>query len=197
MFNMWNCSSFKTTITPSMKLYASLHRFFPFFILFIIFLGGASACSSDEPYVRTPEDIIGVWTNGDGRYMFLDTNTRAYNLYVTEQDGEIIGEWKQDGYFYEPGYNLVIYIDERNIMDVFQIISMTDSELVWCWVKEIKASDIIDGKEGVGEIIGDIIKEAQEGFKIDPSLYQYFHKISMDEFYDIIDSTDLNYPWDF
>ena len=180
-----------------MKNFSWLYKKFPFFLTSLLLLVARSSCRSDDPIVRTEYDIMGVWTNGEGRYMRLGDDTRAYNLYVTEQDGETIGWWEQDGYFYEPGYNILLYIDNRSILDVFQIVTLTESEMTICWVKEITVSDIMTGDKEVGQLIGEIIKEAQEGFQLDPALYQYFYRISEEEFLKIVDSLDLYYPWDY
>lgn len=148
----------------------------------------------DEPDYRSHEDLYGVWTDNNGRYILFDDGNRAYNLYVTEQDGETIGTWEQDGYFYEPGYNLVIYIDYRSEPEIFQVVELTQNKLIWCWV-----DNLMDGYQSgmsIGEIIGKIIKDAHDGYDLDPKLYQYFDRVPDDEFYEMIERLDIMLPWD-
>ena len=161
--------------------------------LIAIFAFGLSSCSDSEPEVRHQDDIIGYWTDGKGRYMNLESETVAYNLYVYDQDGLTIGRYEQDGYFYEPGYNLVLYMDESLNPQVYKIVELSDKEMIWCWVEDIRES--FDNNDSVGEIIGQIIKDAQEGFDLDPANYLYFYSITEDEYLDIVDSLDVIEPW--
>lgn len=149
-----------------------------------------SSCNHDDE-VRMPEEIMGVWSPNDDVYLeFCDDNI-VRHLNISYQDGESIGTWTTDVYYYEPGYNLVIYLSAEHHADVYEIVELSSDKLTWCWVDEINARDA----ESIGQIIGDIINKAQEGFHLDPELYQTFNKISKDEFLSIIENLDLNYPW--
>lgn len=150
-------------------------------------------CSDDNNDVRRPEDIIGIWSPSGNRYLEFGDDYTVHNLDIYYQDGEYIGDWITDAYLYEPGYHLVIYLTGTQA-DVFQIIEMSENSLTWCWVEKIEFDETIN-KDNIGHILGDIIKEAQEGFKLDPELYQSFRRISYDEFYSILESLDIMYPW--
>lgn len=165
------------------------------FLSFILILSATllTACSNSDNDVRMPVDIVGVWSPNDSQYLDFQANNTIRNVKVETQDGETIGIITDDVYFYEPGYNLVVYITADQTANVYQIIDMTDNRLTWCWVKDI--TDEYDGEENIGSIIGQIIKEAQEGFKLDPGNYQSFNKISEDKFLEILESLDLLDMW--
>lgn len=168
-----------------------LKSFMALFVGFILI--GFSGCNNDEPEVRSEEDILGVWTDNEGYYMQVQPDNRAYSLYITEQDGETIGRWDEDGFFYEPGYNLVISMDSSSRPQVYQVLELNDSSLVWCWVDDL-ASKYQEGMSA-GEIIGEILQEAQEGYEINPEFIRTFTKISDEEFYSMLESLNIFYPW--
>lgn len=150
------------------------------------------SCSHEEE-IRTPDDILGVWSPYDDIYMEFSTENKVHYFFITEQDGMAIGDWDMEVYFYEPGYEIVLYINRFNEGTVYKVVSLTDSELVWCPVKEIELESL--DKETVGKILGEIINEAQMGFHLDPALYQSFKKIPFDSFLSILESLDMFYPW--
>lgn len=158
-------------------------------VALMIFAG----CSKDDSDVRTPDDILGVWSPRENVYLEFSRNNVIHNLQIMEQDGETIGRWNEEVYFYEPGYKLVIYLTYENKANVYEIVEMTDRELTWCWVDDIKASVI--ESEGVGKVIGELINKAQEGFKLDPELYETLERVPDDKFYELLESLDLMYPW--
>lgn len=151
------------------------------------------SCSKEEE-VRQPENIMGIWSPDDSTYLEFTTNNSVYHLTIEQQDGESIGLWVRDVYYYEPGYDLVIYLTAGHDADVYQIVEMTADRLTWCWVKNIDITDM-GSTDAVGHLIGEIINEAQEGFKLNPELYQNFTRISEDRFFSIIESLDIDYPW--
>ena len=165
---------------------------FLFFLAIPLFLGCFSCNSSDEE-MRTPEDVKGVWKQGDNTYMELSNNNEVHKLVVYQQDNETIGRWTLDVYFYEPGYNLMIYINEESKANVYQIVSLTDRVLTWCWVDEIPVESI--DRESIGQIIGEIINKAQEGYHLNPELFETFYNIPFSEFLDYLESLDIIYPW--
>ena len=151
------------------------------------------SCSKHDEEVRTPADIIGIWSPSDSYYIeFNDDNTTRV-LEISVEDDEKIGTWSDNVYFYEPGYNLVIYLDFPRDIEVYQILSLTQSKMEWCWVKSLK--DEYSENDSLGSIVGDIIKEAQEGFTLNPELYQTFVRISEDEFLDILENINIMEPW--
>lgn len=163
-------------------------------VILTVLLGLMPGCSSDdEPTFRNEGDILGVWTDGEGRYINFDSENRAFNLYVRTQDGMEIGLWEQDGYFYEPGYNLLIYMDQNSHPQIYQVLELTEDELVWCWVEDLR--DNYNGTDSIGEIIGQIIQNAHDGYPIDPEKTEFFSRVPEDRFLDIIDSLNLALPW--
>lgn len=142
-------------------------------LLLLLFLPLIASCSDSEPPVRSEKDIMGVWSEKEGEYMYLDTDFSAYTFSFWEEGGEPLFSYAQDGYFYEPGYNFVFYMNEESQPDIYQVIKLTDTELVWCWV-----DNLFDDKyKGLSksEIIGKVIQQAQNGeFHPDPARYKYF-----------------------
>ena len=149
------------------------------------------SCSDKDEPVRSPEDIMGVWKLSDTSYLEFSSNNIVHNLQIQFQDDQSIGIWENEVYFYEPGYNLVIYLTAQHQANIYQITEMSNSSLTWCWVEEIETAST----EKIGEIIGNIIKEAQEGFTLNPELYQTFVRISEDEFLDILENINIMEPW--
>ena len=138
------------------------------------------SCSKDED-MRMPENIIGIWSPSDSRYLEFGNDYTVHNLEIEYQDGESIGIWNNDAYLYEPGYHIVIYMSGTKA-DVYQIIELNETYMTWCWVEDIEA----ESAESIGAIIGQIINQAQAGFKLDPDLYQSFTRIPKDKFLDIL-----------
>lgn len=148
-------------------------------------------CSDNDTDVRMPDDILGIWSPGENQYFEYCEENIVHKLDIEYQDNESIGLWTRDVYYYEPGYHLVIYLSGEAYADVYQIVSLTPEEMTWCWVDKVEATDT----ESVGKIIGEIIKKAQEGYKLNPALYENFRKISEDRFFEILENLDIFYPW--
>lgn len=147
------------------------------------------ACDKED-HVRQPADILGIWQETGTHFIEMKEDNVARELDIVYQDGESIGEWSAvNVYYYEPGYNLVIYLTDEHEANVYQITELTSQRMVWCWVDEIKAEDT----ESIGSIIGDIINKAQDGYKLNPELYQSFTRISEDQFLSILDGLDIIY----
>lgn len=152
------------------------------------------SCHHDDNDMRFPDDIVGIWTPDNSQYLEFTDNYTIHHLLIEEEDDEIIGIWTEDAYLYEPGYNLVIYLSSDQTAIVYEVTQLTSTKLTWCWVKEINLGSV-DNAESVGNILGDIIKEAQEGFKLDPQNFQTFQKISQSQFDSLLESLDIENPW--
>ena len=170
------------------------YKFTSLLLLFlsVAFSGLFISCDSEDEPIRSENDILGVWTQGDDRYISFEEGNRAPNLYVKEQEGMTIGVWEQDGYFYEPGYQLLIYIDKSSNPGVYKVVELTETRLVTCWVENLM--DKYNDGESIGQIIGDIINNAQQGYELDPANYAYYEKVPENEFYELLESI-LVMPW--
>ena len=157
-------------------------------VMMVIVLGCLFASCSKEEEVRTPDAILGIWSPSENLYMTFTDNYTVLNLEVTEEDGYKIGLTSTDAYFYEPGYQIVIYMMGTHAT-VFQIVKLTQSELVWCPVDEITFDQAQEADE-IGQLIGDIIKKAQEGYDLDPELYESLRSVSESEYRQMEDSLD-------
>ena len=161
-------------------------------ITLLLSLCSVSCINEDSP-IRSYEDIYGIWTQGDGHYIWYQDGNRAPNLYIEDQNGETIGIWEEDGYFYEPGYDLMIYIDKTSNPQVYKIIELNDNLLILCWVDSLL--DHYEGGESISQIIGSVINKAQEGYDVNPDNYQYYTNVPEDEFLKIIDNINVIEPW--
>lgn len=161
-------------------------------VLGLLVSAALSGCSKDDK-MRIPEDILGVWSAVENQYLDFTDNYRVYNLDILYQDDLSIGDWTEDAYIYEPGYQLVIYMNGAKA-DVYQIVKFSSSQFTWCWVEEINAEDAQE-TDKIGKLLGRVIKQAQEGYKLNPELYETFYRISDDKFYSILDGLDIFYPW--
>ena len=151
------------------------------------------SCAKSEEEMRSPSDILGVWSPSSNEYFNFKDNYIVAALYISYEDGEEVAEEFEDVYLYEPGYNLVVYLNttpsdnSSMIISVYEIVSMTQSKLTWCWVKDIEINPDNANKDTVGKVMGQIINEAQEGFTLDPELYQTFTKIPESTYKEIRD----------
>lgn len=155
------------------------------------------SCSDSEPAPRSEEDILGVWTDANGRYLYFDSETMVFDLRLSDADGEKSYTIMQDSYFYEPGYNFVILLDfmagignegdsweDMASPDVFQVTELTPSQLRWCLVDNLSDKKY----EGMSkkQIIGAVLKEADKGFTLLPSNYSTYSRVSDEDFKKII-----------
>lgn len=152
-----------------------------------------TSCLSHDEEVRMPDNILGVWSPSENIYLEFEKDYTLHKLEIVYQDDISIGLWSEDAYLYEPGYNLVIYLNGISAQ-VYEVVSLTSSKLTWCPVKTINIEDA-ENADSVGKILGEVIKEAQEGFHLDPELYVTYNKVSEDRFFSIIESLGLDYPW--
>ena len=158
-------------------------------------------CTKDEEPMRTPQDIVGIWNLDEDLYLQFVEEYVVYPLRIEYRDGEKVGQWeKGPAYFYEPGYNLVIFVEgkyaEEGIQvnaEVYEIIELTESKLVWCPVDKFVAQG---GSSAIAHTIGDVIKKAQEGYELHPELYQTLYKISQTDFNEFrYTLSAIYYPW--
>ena len=142
-------------------------------ILSLILSAAIVSCSddNDEP-ARSQDDIMGVWADIEGRYMHLAEDFKAYNLYVTDKGGKPSAEFEipRAGYFYEPGYDILLYMSAGSQPEVYKIVKLTQDELEW----------------------GLIIKKAHEGYTINPDSCQTFTRVPESVYYDILSEFELD-----
>lgn len=156
-----------------------------------------ASCSSDEPEVRSVSDIYGAWTDNTGSYFYFRYPNVCYKL-VPESDDVAILDY--DAYYYEPGYNFLLYVsvahdDNDQIQpDIYSVTSLTDKEMTWVWADNLRDDKYDDMSSG--EILGQIIKEAQEGFKLDYSRTSVFTKIETSEFKSLLEKYSYSYVID-
>lgn len=140
-----------------------------------------SSCSNEDPEPRSENDIYGAWVDGDGNYFYFGYPNTCYKLMPESED---MAALDYDAYYYEPGYGFLLYVDMQSQPDIYQVTKLSDGEMTWVW-----ADNLLDEKyDGMSksEILGQVIKEAQEGFKLDYSRTSTFSKISVDTLREIL-----------
>ncbi|MFG6426527.1 hypothetical protein [Lepagella muris] len=148
-----------------------------------------SSCSDDDPVVRTESDLVGVWTNSPDHYLYIKSDTKIYSLYLQEYEGETVGMIEPDGYVYEPAYNFIVYMDRNSEPDVYQLISLDEDEMVWCWVDNLMDEKYEDMSKT--EILGQLIMEADKGFTLDMSKTVTYKRVPDEEFQAMLDKFGL------
>lgn len=162
-----------------------------FFILLAVVSLAMESCSKDEPKVRSESDIYGAWIDTDGNYFYFRYPNICYRL-VPESDDWALLDY--DAYYYEPGYNFLLYVNQETQPDIYSVTALTESEMTWVWADNLR-DDKYDGMSK-SEILGQIIKEAQEGFKLDYSRTYVFTKIENDEFKRLLEKYGYSYVID-
>lgn len=170
----------------------SLLRHTLFLLLLLPLAATMSSCSDEEPPVKSANDILGVWTDGNGYYMNLREDTRAYTLSVSGKGEEASATFDLSVYFYEPGYDILLWIDGEAQPNVYQVVSLTDDKLVWCWVDNLR-DDKYDGLSK-SELIGQIIQQAHDGYPLDPARYQTFTRTSTEIYLHLLERFGFEEP---
>ena len=160
----------------------------------LILLTACFSCSKDEE-VRQPADILGDWAIDSRSYLQFNDDNTARTLTIEYQDGESIGKWSYtDVYFYEPGYNMVVYLTSDHEAIVYAVVELSTAQLIWCPVDEIDT----EGEESISKIIGNIINKAQEGYELNPELYETFRRVPENQFLTILEGLDeILQPWQY
>ena len=161
------------------------------FLLLTVFALAFASCSDDEPAPRSEADIYGAWADRHGDYFYFSYPNICYKL-APESDGHAM--LYHDAYYYEPGYNFLMYVgtdaDSEIQPDIYQVTSLTDDKMTWVWADNLR-DDKFDGMSK-SEILGQIIKEAQEGFKLDYSRTSEFTRIETSEFKRLLEKYDYS-----
>lgn len=147
------------------------------------------SCSDEDPAVRTESDLVGVWQDKPDHYLYIKSDTRIYSLYLTQYEGETVGMIEPDGYAYEPAYNFIVYIDRDSEPNVYELIKLTEEEMVWCWVDNLM-DEKYDGMSK-SEILGQLLTNADKGFTLDLSKTITFKRVPDSEFQAILDRLGL------
>lgn len=158
-----------------------------FTLLLAICALSMSSCSSDEPAPRSENDICGAWKCDDGNYFYFKLPNICYKITVTDPERPQVDF---DAYYYEPGYNFLLYVNIESQPDIYQVTSITNNEMTWVW-----ADNLLDDKyHGMSksEILGEVISQAQEGFDLDYSRTYVFTRLAMEEF----DSVLISYGFE-
>ncbi|MBD5356246.1 MAG: hypothetical protein HDR88_04475 [Bacteroides sp.] len=165
-----------------------------FSFLAAISLLSLASCTSDEPAPRSENDICGAWVSNEGNYMYFKLPNICYKLIP---ESEEMAQLAYDAYYYEPGYNILMYMSEDSHADIYQVTELNQNEMKWVWADNIIDGDNLLNEKYKGmsksEILGSIIKQAQEGFDLDYSRTTVFNRISMEEFEEVL--IDYGYEW--
>lgn len=141
--------------------------------------------------MATPQDLVGVWSLSQNEYFQFNDDYTVNALFINPEDPSE-AQLINDVYFYEPGYNIVAYLDNDRLLNVYQITNLNYDSFTWCLVEIIEMEEI--NRDSIGEIIGQIINQAQEGFELDPELYQSFRRFPETTFREMLESFGLIRP---
>lgn len=161
------------------KIYLLLLMAFPFLF---------ASCSNDEPEPRSENDIYGSWVDNDGNYFYFRYPNICYKLVPESADRAALD---YDAYYYEPGYNFLLYMNIEGQPDIYEVTAISENEMTWVW-----ADNLLDDKYkdmSKSEILGQVIKEAQEGFKLDYSRTSVFSRIEIAEFKSALEKYGYSY----
>ena len=162
-----------------------------FWLLAVVVSMAFAGCSNDdEPATRSEKDVYGAWIDNDGVYYYFRYPNLSYKLVPAQFEDEY-AELYYDFYFYEPGYRFLLYVNADAQPDIYEVTSLTDKDMTWVWADNLR-DDKYDGMSG-SEILGQVIKEAQEGFKLDYSRTSTFTKISTDDFKKILEDAGYSH----
>lgn len=154
----------------------------------MLFSLALTSCSDDEPAVRSENDIYGAWVDDEGNYLYFRYPNVCYRLIPESEEWAMLD---YDAYYYEPGYNFLLYVNQETQPDIYSVTQLTENEMTWVW-----ADNLLDDKyDGMSksEILGQVIKEAQEGFKLDYSRTVEFKKIETAEFEKLLEDYGYSY----
>lgn len=146
-----------------------------------LFLVSLDACSNDDdPQPRSGSDLVGVWSDSDNHYLDIESDTKIYSVFIEEYEGEKVGMIEPDGYFYEPGYNFVVYMGRQGEPCIYEVTELTTDKMTWVY-----ADNLLDDKyDGMSrsEILGSVLKNADKGFKLDYSKTINFTRVPQSKF---------------
>ena len=147
-----------------------------------------ASCSDDDPAPRSEADIYGAWEDNSGDYFYFRYPNICYKL-APGADGSAALDY--DAYYYEPGYNFLLYMNIEGQPDIYGVTELSQSQMKWVW-----ADNLLDEKYkemSKSEILGYIIKEAQEGFKLDYSRTSSFTRMETAEFKTLLEKYGYSY----
>ncbi len=167
-----------------------LTRKFLHLLLVVFAMSISVACSEDnDNEVRTESDLVGVWTDTTNHYLYIESDTKIYSLYIEEYEGETVGILEPDGYIYEPGYNFIIYMNREGEPNVYELISLSKTKMEWCWVDNLLSDKYSDMSKT--EILGALLTEADKGFTLDFSKTVTYTRVADSTFKELLDKYGL------
>lgn len=147
-----------------------------------------ASCSDDEPQERSEYDIIGVWQDREGHIFEFADPDNLYEYDFMSQDGWEAWVKRKEMYFFEPYSYIMMREDAEGAMQVYQVVSVDDDELVICWVDTPDFSGL-EGDDKF-EIFSVFFKR---DYVVDPAKYETFRRLTDEEFekqlegYELID----------
>lgn len=168
-----------------------LTRNFLYLLMMAFAMSITVACSEgDDPEVRTESDLVGVWSDTPNHYLYIESDTKIYSLYIETYEGETVGILEPDGYAYEPGYNFIVYMNREGEPNVYELISLSKTKMEWCWVDNLLSDKYADMSKT--EILGALITEADKGFTLDYSKTVTYTRVADSVFKELLDKFGLS-----
>lgn len=92
------------------------------------------SCSDRGPAPKQNDALFGIYSHGSDEFMEIDDLDWIYQFNLEDYDGEKYWVKRKLTYLYEPVSELVLREDIDGILQVDKVISVTDKDLVLCWV---------------------------------------------------------------
>jgi len=164
----------------------SFSGFLPALFLVLLFPVLTVSCSDDAPPERSEYDIIGIWQDREGHIFEFADPDNMYEYDLMRQD-----EWeawvkRKEMYFFEPYSYIMMREDSEGAMQVYQVVSVSDDELVICWV----ATPDFSGLEGDDKFQLFSVFFKQD-YIVDPARYETFHRLTNAELAEALEGYDL------
>lgn len=105
------------------------------------------SCGDDLPAERSDEEVVGIWSDGDGHFLEFADPDHCYDYSYLKTSSVEYWVKRAEVYFYEPYSSLIAKEDTDGVMHIYKVVSVDASSMVLCWVATPDISDI----EGEGK----------------------------------------------
>lgn len=143
-------------------------------ILSAIVMLTLGACSDDMPAPKQNDALYGIYSRGADEFMEIDDLDWIYQYNLEDFDGEQYWVKRKLTYLYEPVSELMLREDTDGLLQVDKVISVTDKDMVLCWVGT-PMTDGADSDDAKFEIIQIFFKN---DYKPDPANYRTYTRIT-------------------
>lgn len=156
------------------------------FLLVLLLSVTMVSCSDDDAPTRSEYDIIGIWQDREGHVFEFADPDNMYEYDFMSQDGWEAWVKRKEMYFFEPYSYIMMREDSTGAMQVYQVVSVKDDELVICWVDTPDFSGL-EGDDKF-EIFSVFFKQ---DYVVDPDKYETFRRLSKEDLEKALEGYEL------